>query len=135
MATTPYATASDYAAYKGVADDYDTAERLRINAGLLAAQDDVNGQLRFAVYDLTNTAHTEALTRATCARFDYTEESGDDGSGLATQFNSMSLGSASLTRNSYASSATRSRLVDALGTKAATILWAAGFWSGVVAHS
>lgn len=133
-----YAIASDYAEYKGVADDYSAEERARINAGLLSAQDDVQGQILFSVYDYADEATATALKRATCARFDYMETSGDDGTGTFGLFDSIAIGSVRLAKNSSAAAAEaadRDPLAEALGVKAAQILRNAGLISGVVAHT
>lgn len=133
---TTYATATDYAEFKGVADDYDTAERARINAGLLNAQSDVDGQIRFMRYDLTDEAITTALTRATCARFDYMEESGDDGSGVFGIYDSTAIASVRLARRTgTGAEKPTDPVVEALGNRAAQILYAAGIISAVVYHS
>lgn len=126
----PYATASDYADYKGVADDYDDAERARINAGLLNAQDDIDSIVRMSFYDPASETVQTALTRATCARFDYTETTGDDGSGALDLFQSASAGSVSLTRATYRVDP----IVAQIGQKAATILANAGMLTTAVAH-
>ncbi len=130
----PYAVASDYAEYKGVEDDYDDAERARINAGLLNAQDDIDSVIRVSFYDPTSETVQTALTRATCARFDYAETTGDDGSGALDLFQSASAGSVSLTRATVSSSYRVDPIVAQIGQKAATILANAGLLTTAVAH-
>lgn len=93
----PFADSHDYAEFKGVSDTFDAAERTRIDAGLLRAEDDVRAAITSG-YDPNAERITTALTRATCAAFDYTEETGDD-TGAQALYNATSIGSLSLTRS------------------------------------
>lgn len=131
-----YATATDYAAYKGIPDDFDTAERARINAGLLSAQDDVAGLVRLSVYDPANADVITALQRATCARFDYAEQTGDDGTGGANGWASVGIGTVHLSRGeSQAAVATAGQLAERIGQRTLDILTNAGLLSSVVWHA
>lgn len=134
---TTYATASDYAAYLGLEfpGEWDAAEIARIDAGLLRAQDDIGGQISFARYDYTDADIAAALKRATCARFEYVEETGDDGSGALSLYDNVGIGSVRLAKSAFASSRVANPLVEALGERAARILTNAGILSGAVYHS
>lgn len=130
-----YATATDYAAFLGVPDDYDAAERARINAGLLNAQDDVDGQIYFGRYDPASADVVTALTRATCARFQFAEAVGDDGVGAAQAFDSVRVGPVSLSRSTDSDTVSSDVVTLALGPRAATILRNAGLITNIVSHS
>lgn len=125
-----YATASDYATFLGIADTYDATERLRIDAGLLNAQEDIDAVARFASYDPTSATVTAALTRATCARFRYLEETGDE-TGASRQWQTMRAGSVTLSRSDRdgAEAAASDLTLDA---RTARILMNAGLVGGIV---
>lgn len=128
---TAYATASQYAAYLGVADDYDTAERARITAGLLRAQEDVDAALRFATYDPTAELVTAALTRATCSRFDAIEQAGDE-TGALDEYSSVKIGTVSLSRGTTDGTPAARPVLD---RRTATVLSNAGLLSQIVGQS
>jgi len=130
---TAYATAADYAAVMGVPDDYDDAERLRINAGLLNAQDDINAAIRYQRYDVDDEATATALTRATCQQFERAEETGDTGTGAASQFSTMRFGAVTLSRGDSTTAVSDSKRV-AYSPRALATLAAAGLQSGIVGH-
>lgn len=136
---TTFATAEDFAEYKGLPRDHydsDATEKARVNAGLLSAQDDVAGVVFFSIYSTDDAEKTTALTRATCARFDYMEQTGDDGTGAAGAYDNVRIGSVSLAKSVFASSGKSVDEVTAkLGPKAAQILFNAGFLYGAVYHS
>lgn len=134
---TVYATAEDYAEYLGLTypGDWDEAEVARINAGLRNAQEDVDREIRFSVYDPTDETILDALARATSARFEFGETTGDDGSGEFGLYDSVAIGSVRLARSTDADSVRPSALAVALGPRAATILENAGFFTAVVRHS
>lgn len=135
---TTYADASDYATYKGLTfpGEWDEAEIARINAGLLSAQDDVELLVRFSVYDVDDADTQTALTRATCARFDWAETMGDDGSGAAGLYDSIGIGSVRLARStSEAAASSRAQLAEQYGEKCLTILANASLITSVVYHS
>lgn len=134
---TAYATAADYAEYKGLPRDHydaDATETARINAGLLNAQDDIDSVIYFARYDLDDETTATALTRATCARFDYFESTGDTGDGAMQMFDSAGIGSVRLAQAGD-SSGGQSRTEQLVGPRAARILANAGLLSGVVYES
>lgn len=125
-----YATATDYAGYLGAADDYDDAERTRINAGLLRAQDDVVRAIRATVFDPSDETVQAELTRATCARFQYLEETGDE-TGAAAQWQTVRAGQTTLARSDRDSVQALSGR-QTLDGKTVTILINAGLVSGIV---
>lgn len=128
-----YATATDYAEVTGVPDDYDATERARIDAGLLNAQDDINAAIRFQVYDITDEATATALTRATCQQFARHEETGDTGTGAASEYQTVRFGSVTLSRgdsNSTAGTNTRGKIQ--YSPRALATLTAAGLQSSIV---
>jgi ABC-type xylose transport system substrate-binding protein len=133
-----YATVDDYVNYKGLvwpANDWDEAEIARINAGLLSAQDDVDSVILLSSYDPTAEATITALTRATCARFDFMEEVGDDGTGVMSGYDSVAIGSVRLAKNTgQGTRVTTDPAEDAVGPRAATILRNAGLLTGLVMH-
>lgn len=134
----PYATASDYASYKGLEypGSWDEAEIARIDAGLLQAQDDIDSALYYEFYLASSETVIAALTRATSARFDYMELTGDDGSGAFDVYDSTRIGSVALAKRvGNSTDQKRDELVAKLGTKAAQILFNAGMISGVVGES
>lgn len=130
---TAYATATDYATYLGVADDYDTAERARINAGLLRAQDDIDAAIVHVRYDPSAEQITDALTRATCARFQYHEETGDE-TGALDEWDAVRIASVSLSRSSSGSSTSTARRA-ALDSKTANVLRRVGLLTQIVGQS
>lgn len=131
---TEYATASDYAAYRGVPDDYDDAERARIDAGLLAAQDDVDAAIAHVRYDPAAEQITTALTRATCARFHHYEETGDD-TGALDEWDAVRIGSVSLSRSSSSAASAPTARRALLDRKTANILRRVGLMTQIVGQS
>lgn len=127
---TAYATATDYAAYLGVSDTYDDTERARINAGLLRAQDDVDRATRAARYDTDDATIAAALKRATCARFRYLEEVGDE-TGAASQWQTIRAGQVTLARSDRDIVQAASGRAS-LDTTTTTILMNAGLLGGIV---
>lgn len=128
---TAYATATDYAAYLGVADDYDDTERARITAGLARAQDDVDAAVQYAAYDPTAETVTTALSRATCSRFDAIEQSGDE-TGALDEYSSVKIGTVSLSRGTADGTPARRPLLD---RRTAMILRRAGLLSSIVGQA
>jgi hypothetical protein len=96
MAARIYATTEQLAAWTGRPAPAD-AERL-----LARASEDVDTALVAAVYDTdalgmpTNPAIVKALADAVCAQVEYQQETGDTGTGAASQWDSVSLGPVSL---------------------------------------
>jgi len=130
---TAYATATDYAAYLGVDDDYDDTERARIDAGLLRAQDDIADAVRYSTYDPTAETVTAALTRATCSRFDAIEESGDE-TGALSEYSSVKIATVTLTR-AAGDGAGNAKTVAALDRRTARILRGAGLLSQITGQA
>jgi hypothetical protein len=91
-----YATPEELAAYTGQPAPAD-AERL-----LTRASQDVDDALRTAVYctDVegmpTDPAIVAALSEATCAQVEYQRATGDDGTGAAGRWDSVSIGPVAL---------------------------------------
>lgn len=91
-----YATAADLAAWTGKPAPTD-AERL-----LARASEDIDAALLTAVYTTddagkpTDPNIVAALADATCAHVEYQQASGDDGTGAAGKWGSVSLGPVSL---------------------------------------
>ncbi|MFJ5883464.1 hypothetical protein [Kitasatospora cineracea] len=91
-----YATPADLTAWTGRPAPAD-AERL-----LARASDDVDSALLTACYPVDSTGaptdpvHVAALTAATCAQVEYQLAAGDDGTGAAARWQSVSAGSISL---------------------------------------
>jgi hypothetical protein len=134
---TTYATAADYAAYLGLGfpGDWDDAEIARIDAGLLLAQEDVDGQIYFSTYDADDATIQDALTRATSARFRYLENTGSEGDGSEFLYDSVRVGPVALSRSTDKDTVEADPLAVALGQRAATILRNAGFIVSAVSHT
>lgn len=131
----PYATAEDYATALGKTwpvAEWDDAEVARINAGLVDAQVDIDDATYFSRYDPTDPEALDVLMRATVARFRFMEDSGDDGSGVQSMYDSASVLSVSLSRRAQGATAAVDPLVLKLGVRAAQILRSGGMISGVV---
>ncbi|MFF9284865.1 head-tail connector protein [Streptomyces griseosporeus] len=124
-----YATPADLAAWTGQPAPPD-AERL-----LGRASEDIDRALLTAVYDTgadgmpTETDVRDALRDATCAQVEYQQATGDDGTGAAGRWDSVSLGPVSLSGRRGASTATGG--VD-LGPRAEGALRAVGLLPGVI---
>jgi hypothetical protein len=91
-----YATAEELAAYTGQPAPAD-ATRL-----LARASEDIEDALLTAIYDTDDAgAPTDpdiiaALSEATCAQVEYQQATGDDGTGAAGRWDSVSIGPVSL---------------------------------------
>lgn len=91
-----YATPEQYTAWSGQPAPSD-ADRL-----LARASEDIDDALRAAVYDTdtagmpTDQSVRDALSDATCAQVEYQQATGDDGSGAAGRWGSVSIGPVSL---------------------------------------
>lgn len=121
----PFATAADYAEFKGLPRDHfdaDDVERRRIDAGLLNAEDDVRDAVATTLYVATDAAVATALRRATCAQFDDEEKTGGLAE-LGAHFQSVKIGGVAL---SSSARTTDRPAHSALGTQAMRILRAAG---------
>ncbi|MFJ4585321.1 hypothetical protein [Streptomyces echinatus] len=129
MARLPYATPEQLAAWTGQPAPAD-AERLLARAG-----EDVDSALLTAVYpvdddgDPLDTEIQAALRDATCAQVEYQLAGGDDGTGAAGQWDSVSIGPVSLSGRSSRTSATTG--VE-LAPRADRILRRAGLTPGCV---
>ncbi|MEU7046042.1 hypothetical protein AB0A77_34000 [Streptomyces varsoviensis] len=101
----PYATPEQLTAWTG-APAPDDAEQL-----LRRASEDVDSALLTAVYpvdadgDPTDPTITAALADATCAQVEYWLATGDDGTGAAGHWDSVSIGPVSLSGRTRAPSA------------------------------
>jgi hypothetical protein len=124
-----YATPEQLTAWTGRPAPAD-AERL-----LARASEDVDSALLTALYDTdaagmpTDPAVVQALADATCATVEYREESGDDGTGAAGRWGSVSLGPVSLGDRRDAAGDPDD--VD-LGPRAHRVLRRAGLLPGVI---
>ncbi|WP_405948876.1 hypothetical protein OG588_22495 [Streptomyces prunicolor] len=125
----PYATPEQLTAWTGQPAPAD-AERLLARAG-----EDIDSALLTAVYpvdddgDPLDTAIQIALREATCAQVEYQLAAGDDGTGAAGQWDSVSIGPVSLSgRSSRISTATGVELAP----RADRILRRAGLTPGCV---
>ncbi|MGW1162733.1 hypothetical protein ACWD48_31945 [Streptomyces sp. NPDC002519] len=129
MARLPYATPEQLAAWTGQPAPAD-AERLLARAG-----EDIDSALLTAVYpvdddgDPLDTEIQAALRDATCAQVEYQLAAGDDGTGAAGQWDSVSIGPVSLSGRSSRTSATTG--VE-LAPRADRILRRAGLTPGCV---
>jgi hypothetical protein len=91
-----YATAEELAAYTGQPAPADAARLLA------RASEDVEDALLTAIYDTddagapTDPAIIAALSEATCAQIEYQQATGDDGTGAAGRWDSVSIGPVSL---------------------------------------
>ncbi|MGW1489783.1 hypothetical protein [Streptomyces sp. NPDC002402] len=96
MARQPYATPEQLAAWLGTPAPAD-AERLIARAG-----EDIDSALLTAIYpvdedgDPTDPTIAAALASATCAQVEYWLAAGDDGTGAAGKWDSVSIGPVSL---------------------------------------
>ncbi|MEU3712910.1 hypothetical protein [Streptomyces catenulae] len=129
MAARTYATPEQLAAWTGQAAP-DDAERL-----LARATEDVDSALLTAVYrvdddgDPLDDTVRAALADATCAQVEYQLATGDDGTGAAGHWDSVSIGPVSLSgRSGTASGAAGVELAP----RAARALRRAGLEPGVV---
>ncbi|CAL9296802.1 hypothetical protein [Streptomyces sp. SudanB25_2051] len=106
MARLPYATPEELAAWLGRPAPAD-AERLLARAG-----EDIDSALLTAVYavdedgDPLDPDVRAALSSATCAQVEYQLAGGDDGTGAAGQWDSVSIGPVSLSGRGKRASAT-----------------------------
>ncbi|MFE7017560.1 hypothetical protein ACFVAQ_45075 [Streptomyces sp. NPDC057651] len=95
-----YATAAQLAAWMGQAAPAD-ADRL-----LTRASEDIDDALLTALYRVddegkpTDPDIVEALADATCAQVEYQQASGDDGTGAAGRWDSVSIGPVSMSGRS-----------------------------------
>lgn len=91
-----YATPEQFTAWSGQPAPSD-ADRL-----LARASEDIDDALRAAVYDTdtagmpTDQSVRDALSDATCAQVEYQQATGDDGTGAAGRWGSVSIGPVSL---------------------------------------
>lgn len=129
-----YATREQLEAWTGQPAPPD-AERL-----LARASQDVDDALRAALYDTdddgmpTAPEVAEALADATCAQIEYQRAAFDDGTGAAGRFNSVSIGSVSLSTSRTGRSETGSgqgASID-LAPRASRALRRAGLLPGVI---
>jgi hypothetical protein len=124
-----YATSDQLAAYTGVSAPAD-AERL-----LARASEDIDDALTTAVYDTgpdgmpTDAEVIAALSDATCAQVEYQQATGDDGTGAAGRWDSVSIGPVSLSGRKDAPTSAGS--VD-LAPRADRALRRAGLLPGVI---
>lgn len=104
MARAPYASPEQLAAWTGNPAPAD-AERLLARAG-----EDIDSALLTAVYrvdedgDPTDRRIAQALADATCAQVEHWLATGDDGTGAAQRWDSVSIGPVSLSGRSSAPS-------------------------------
>lgn len=104
MAALVYATAEQLAAWTGQPAPAD-ADRL-----LARASEDIDDALATAVYDTDSTGMptdaeiVSALADATCAQVEYQTATGDDGTGAAGRWSSVSIGPVSLSGRTNAPS-------------------------------
>lgn len=91
-----YATPEEFTAWSGQPAPSD-ADRL-----LARASEDIDDALRAAVYDTdtagmpTDQSVRDALSDAACAQVEYQQATGDDGTGAAGRWGSVSIGPVSL---------------------------------------